>query len=60
MQLEVSTHDNEVIIVTVEEYDPIALNESLNDTSLNTVVIGDLIISRINLKKVNPFEVLSV
>lgn len=60
MELEVTTHDNEVIVVTVEEYDAKALNESLNDVSLNTVAIGDLIISRINLKTVKPFDVSNV
>lgn len=60
MKLKVVTHDGESFEVEVEEYNPVELNDRLNDNGINTVLIGDLIISRINLKSVNPFEVSSV
>lgn len=60
IKLKVVTHDGDSFEVEVEEYNPIELNDKLNDNGINTVLIGDLIISRINLKSVNPFEVSSV
>lgn len=60
MKLEVSTHDNEIYIVTVDEYDADTLNKDLNDDSLNTVAIGNIVISRINLKLVKPYAILDV
>lgn len=52
MNLLVSTHDGKDYEVNVETYDPIALNAELNNNEVNTVVIGDVIISRINVKSV--------
>lgn len=52
MNLLISTHDGKEYEVNVETYDPIALNAELNNNDINTVVIGDVIISRINVKSV--------
>ena len=57
MNLLVSTHDGKEYEVNVETYDPIALNADLNNNEVNTVVIGDVIISRINVKSVVVAEV---
>lgn len=57
MNLLVSTHDGKDYEVNVESYDPIALNTDLNNNEVNTVVIGDVIISRINVKSVVVVEV---
>lgn len=54
--LEISTHDGEVYKTTVEDYDAVALNEEMNDNTINTVVISDIIVSRINVKSVVPIN----
>lgn len=54
MQVEVTTHEGFKRKTTVENYDPNVLNESINNSELLTVVIGDLIISRINIKEIIP------
>ncbi|MCJ7840496.1 hypothetical protein MUB24_06090 [Lederbergia sp. NSJ-179] len=56
IKLEVSTHGSESFIVEVEEYNAESLNEQLNDNDINTVVLGDLVISRINVKSVKPVQ----
>ncbi|MED3649943.1 hypothetical protein [Heyndrickxia sporothermodurans] len=60
MLIEITTHDGVTRKTTVETYDPVAINESINNGELLTVVIGDLIISRINVKEVMPVEVTEV
>lgn len=54
MNLEVTTHDGEVYNITVTEFSAAEINESLNDETLNTVAIGDLVVARINVKSVYP------
>ena len=54
IKLKIETHDGQSFEVEVEEYNPVELNDKLNDNAINTVAIGDLIISRINLKSVKP------
>jgi hypothetical protein len=55
MVLTILTHDGLTYEnVHVESYDSVALNEQLNNNEINTVVIGDLIFSRINVKSVVP------
>lgn len=56
IKLEVSTHGSESFIVEVEEYNAESLNEQLNDNDINTVALGDLVISRINVKSVKPIQ----
>jgi len=55
-KLIVETHDGGNYEMEVESYDAAGLNENLNDSSLNTVAIGDLVVSRINVKSVRPVE----
>jgi hypothetical protein len=57
MVLTILTHDGLTYEnVQVESYDSVTLNEQLNNTEINTVVIGDLIFSRINVKSVVPAD----
>lgn len=56
IKLIVETHDGGKYEAEVESYDAAALNADLNDSSLNTVVLGDLVVSRINVKSVRPVE----
>lgn len=50
--LQILTHDGNEYEETVEQYDAMALNEELNNNEINTVVIGKLVISRVNVKLV--------
>lgn len=50
----VTTHDGVEYTVNADNYDPTALNDALNNNDLNTVAIGDLVISRINVKTIIP------
>jgi len=50
--LQILTHDGNEYEETIEQYDAMALNEELNNNEINTVVIGKLIISRVNVKLV--------
>lgn len=52
--LRIETHDGITYEQEVSNYDAATLNGNLNDKELNTVVLGDLVISRINVKSVSP------
>lgn len=54
MNLTILTHDGLTYETAVETYDAVALNADLNNSEVNTVVIGDMIFSRINVKSVVP------
>lgn len=43
---------SEKISVQTEDYNPVALNEQLNNSELNTVLIGDFISARLDVKRV--------
>lgn len=53
IKLEVKTHDDEIYTKEVEDYDAQKLNDEINNNEILTVVIGDLIISRINIAKIS-------
>lgn len=55
-KLEILTHEQKVYTVSVENYNPTELNEQLNDSNTNTVLIGDKIFSRIAVKEIIPIE----
>jgi len=54
MNLHVLTHSGQDLKIEVETYDPVALNEQLNNNEVHTVLIGDNIFSRIDIKLVVP------
>lgn len=54
MKLSILTHDGKEYFVDVNDYDPVELNNQLNDNQVNTVLIGDKILSRIAVKEVIP------
>lgn len=56
MILRVVTHSGADEQIEVESYDPIALNEQINNIELSTVIIGNQIFSRIDIKHVKPIE----
>ncbi|HDR3483917.1 TPA: hypothetical protein QCN90_001085 [Bacillus pacificus] len=43
---------SEKILIQTEDYNPVLLNEQLNNGELNTVLIGDFISSRLDVKRV--------
>lgn len=55
-KIEVHTNGGKVIEITMNDYDPIYLNEQLNNSNTITVVIGDYIFSRIDVKQIVPMK----
>ena len=55
-KLKVHTNGGKEIEIVTNEYDPIYLNEQLNNSNTITVVIGDYIFSRIDVKQVVPVK----
>jgi hypothetical protein len=56
IQLRVTTHSGEDDVVEVESYDPIQLNEKINDYQIQSILLGKNLYSRIDLKNVKPIE----
>lgn len=55
-KVEVHTNGGKVIEITTNDYDPIFLNEQLNNSNTVTVAIGDYIFSRIDIKQIVPVK----
>lgn len=55
-KLKVHTNGGKEIEIITNDYDPIFLNEQLNNNNTVTVVIGDYIFSRIDVKQVVPVK----
>ncbi len=55
-KLKVHTNGGKEIEIITNDYDPIFLNEQLNNNNTVTLVIGDYIFSRINVKQVVPVK----
>jgi hypothetical protein len=53
----ISTHGGKEYEVEVESYDPIQMNNDLNNREINTVVIGDIILARIDIKSISKKEI---
>lgn len=56
MKLKIITHSGGEYEAEVESYNPVIVNENLNDREINTVAFGDCIVSRIDVKLVKPIE----
>ena len=54
MRIEVLTHNGGRYETEVETYDPVKINEEANNNQINTIIIGDIVVSRIQLKLVCP------
>lgn len=52
--LKVLTHSSGEFTTTVDSFDATDLNKKLNSSEINTVLIGDINISRIDVKLVTP------
>lgn len=53
IRLTIITHSGPEYETEVESYDPVKINEDTNNLELNTVLIGDVILSRIDVKGVS-------
>jgi len=53
-KLKINTHSGSEYEVEVQEYDAVEINEKLNRNDVNTVTLGDIIISRIDVKSIVP------
>lgn len=56
MKLKVITHSGQEHEIDVGSYDAAALNQQINDSSIYTILIGNMIFSRIDIKYVGPVE----
>jgi hypothetical protein len=56
MILRVLTHTSGEFETNIETFDPVELNNQLNDADKNNVLLGNLNISRIDIKAVIPVE----
>lgn len=56
MKLEVETHSGKHFELDVLEYNAVEMNTQLNDNNVYTVVIGDTIFSRIDIKLITPIK----
>lgn len=56
IKLKVTTHSGDEDIVAVKEYSASDLAKQMNDNEVHSIVIGDMIYSRIDLKNVKPIK----
>ncbi|WP_181349383.1 hypothetical protein [Thalassobacillus sp. CUG 92003] len=54
MELRVVTHSGEETYVTVDDFNPKAFAELLNDSTVHVVELGGEIFARIDVKRVHP------
>lgn len=54
IKLKITTHSGNDYEAIVEEYNPEQVNADLNTNEINTVMFGDIILSRIDVKSVVP------
>lgn len=57
IKLEISTHSGDVDLVEVEDYDAHEVANKINDTSIQAIVFGNNVYSRIDLKNIKVIEV---
>lgn len=53
-KVKIITQSGQEFEVEVESYDPVKTNEDINNNELITVLIGNLIFARIDIKNVFP------
>ena len=55
MNVEIYTIDRQKIVTTIEDYDPMAIYQALNDESTGRmIVIGQVILARTDVARVVP------
>lgn len=56
VEIEVSTHSGDIDVVSVEKYEPKDMAQKLNDNDVHSILIGDNIYSRIDIKNIKPVK----
>lgn len=56
MELEILTHSGKHLIVSVSSYDAKEVNEKLNNLEINSIELGGVNFSRIDIKLIIPHE----
>lgn len=56
INIEVITHSGREHILKAESYDIEDLHEKTNDSSIQTIRIGDKLFSRVDIKYIGPYE----
>ncbi|PAD86663.1 hypothetical protein CHH55_16975 [Niallia circulans] len=56
MKLKIKTHSGGEFETEVEEYNPVEINDQINNSDILTILIGDKIFSRIDVKNVIPIN----
>lgn len=54
IELEISTHSGDIDVIKVDEYEPQEMATKLNDNDVHSILIGDNIYSRIDIKNIKP------
>lgn len=56
VKLEIVCHNGDTFVTEAENYDPVALSEQINSNEVLAVAIGELLFSRIDIKRVIPIK----
>lgn len=56
IKLQITKHNGEVVTEEVKNYDPVTLNEKINNNEILTVVVGKRILSRIQIAEISEME----
>lgn len=54
MKIRILTHDGLDLVADVDSFDAIDVNDKLNNNEVHTIVLGNNIFSRINIKAIIP------
>ena len=54
IKLEIACHNGDIFTTEVEHYDPAAISEYINNHENLVIPLGDLIFSRIEIKRITP------
>ncbi len=60
IELCILTQGDEELTATVEQYNAEELNEKLNNSEINTVAIGDIILNRFDVKRISTITKRSI
>ena len=56
MNIQVITHSGSEDVVFVDDYNPIEINEQINNSENITILLGQNIYSRIDIKSIKPVD----
>lgn len=56
IKLEIACHNGDIFHTEVQTYDPVELSEQINNHENLVIPLGDLIFSKIEIKRIVPIE----